>query len=47
MMVKKGQRIQDLIGLVHQLYDPALAEDWDNVGLQVGDPGAPLEKVLV
>lgn len=46
-MAKKGQRIQDLLGLLNQLYDPALAEDWDNVGLQVGDPGAPLEKVLV
>lgn len=46
-MAKKGQRIQDLIGLLNQLYDPALAEDWDNVGLQVGDPKASLEKVLV
>ena len=46
-MVKQGQRIQDLVGLVHKLYAPELAEDWDNVGLQVGDPGAPLERVMV
>lgn len=46
-MTKQRQRIQDLIGLVHKLYAPELAEDWDNVGLQVGDPGAPLERVLV
>lgn len=46
-MAKQAQRIQDLVGLVHQLYDPALAEEWDNVGLQVGDPGASLERVLV
>ncbi len=46
-MAKQGQRIQDLIGLVHKLYAPELAEDWDNVGLQVGDPGAPLERVMV
>ena len=46
-MAKQGQRIQDLVGLVHSLYAPDLAEDWDNVGLQVGDPGAPLERVLV
>lgn len=46
-MVKQGQRIQDLIGLVHKLYAPELAEDWDNVGLQVGDPGSPLDRVLV
>lgn len=46
-MAKQPQRIQDLIGLVHKLYAPELAEDWDNAGLQVGDPGAPLERVLV
>ena len=47
MMTNKGQRIQDLLGLIHSLYDPGLAEDWDNVGLQVGDPGAPLARVMV
>jgi dinuclear metal center YbgI/SA1388 family protein len=46
-MAKQVQRIQDLVGLIHKLYPPELAEDWDNVGLQVGDPGAPLERVLV
>ncbi len=46
-MAKQAQRIQDLVGLVHKLYAPDLAEDWDNVGLQVGDPGAPLERVMV
>lgn len=33
--------------MIHKLYAPELAEDWDNVGLQVGDPGAPLERVMV
>ena len=46
-MVKQGQRIHDLIGLIHKLYAPELAEDWDNVGLQVGDPGRPLDRVMV
>lgn len=46
-MAKQGQRIQDLVGLVHKLYAPELAEDWDNVGLQVGDPGASLTKAMV
>lgn len=46
-MAKSAQRIQDLVGLVHSLYAPELAEEWDNVGLQVGDPGAPLERVMV
>jgi len=46
-MARQKHRIQDLIGLVHKLYSPELAEDWDNVGLQVGDPGASLERVMV
>jgi dinuclear metal center YbgI/SA1388 family protein len=46
-MAKQKQRIQDLVGLIHKLYPPELAADWDNVGLQVGDPNAPLERVLV
>ncbi len=40
-------RIHDLVGLLNALYPPALAEGWDNVGLQVGDPNARLSKVLV
>jgi dinuclear metal center YbgI/SA1388 family protein len=40
-------RIQDLVGLVHTLFPPSLAEDWDNVGLQVGEATAELKKVLV
>lgn len=40
-------RIHDLVGLLNALYPPALAEGWDNVGLQVGDPNAQLSKVLV
>ena len=46
-MANKGLRIQDLLGLIHSLYDPGLAEDWDNVGLQVGDLTAPLMRVMV
>ncbi len=46
-MAKQRQRIHDLVGLVHKLYDPELAAEWDNVGLQVGDLAAPLDKVLV
>ena len=40
-------RIQDLVGLLNALYPPGLAEPWDNVGLQVGDPAAELRRVLV
>lgn len=40
-------RIQDLLGLLHRLYPPSLAEEWDNVGLQVGDPAAEVRRVAV
>lgn len=40
-------RIHDLVGLLNALYPPALAEGWDNVGLQVGDPRSQVSKVLV
>ncbi|OHB27974.1 MAG: Nif3-like dinuclear metal center hexameric protein [Desulfuromonadaceae bacterium GWC2_58_13] len=40
-------RIQDLVGLINALYPPSLAEDWDNVGLQVGDPTATVERLMV
>ncbi len=35
------------MGLLHALYPPHLAESWDNVGLQVGDPAAEVRGVLV
>lgn len=47
MKRRNPARIQDLIGLIHTNYPPSLAEDWDNVGLQVGDPAAPLDRVLI
>lgn len=47
MKKKKLFRIQDLIGVVNSLFPPSLAEEWDNVGLQVGDPSAEVTKVLV
>ncbi len=33
--------------MLHRLCPPGLAEDWDNVGLQVGDPGQSVNKILV
>ena len=46
-MKQRNVRIHDLVGLLNALYPPALAEGWDNVGLQVGDPRAQVSKVLV
>jgi dinuclear metal center YbgI/SA1388 family protein len=39
--------VQDVAGLINKLYPPWLAEEWDNVGLQVGDPTAAVQRVLV
>jgi dinuclear metal center YbgI/SA1388 family protein len=47
MKKERVARIQDLLGLVNALYPPTLAEEWDNVGLQAGDPSAEIKKVLV
>ncbi|PLX89085.1 MAG: Nif3-like dinuclear metal center hexameric protein [Desulfuromonas sp.] len=47
MSAKKTTRVNDILGLINGLYPPALAEDWDNVGLQVGDGRATVNRVLV
>jgi dinuclear metal center YbgI/SA1388 family protein len=46
-MKERIARIQDLTGLLHTLYPLHLAESWDNVGLQVGDPAGEVTRVLV
>ena len=40
-------KISDLIGIINKIAPPALAEEWDNVGLQVGDPSAEVLRVMV
>lgn len=40
-------RVGDWVALVHDRYPPRHAADWDSVGLQVGDPRWPVERVLV
>jgi dinuclear metal center YbgI/SA1388 family protein len=40
-------RLSDIISVIEQLAPPALAEDWDNCGLQVGEPGNEVGKLLV
>lgn len=47
MAKQKISRLADVVGLLNTLYSPTLAEDWDNVGLQVGDPSAVVERILV
>ena len=29
-------QVKDIVGELHTIYNPKLAEDWDNVGLLVG-----------
>lgn len=36
----------DVVDLLHGWYPPATADSWDAVGLVLGDPGAPVEKVM-
>jgi dinuclear metal center YbgI/SA1388 family protein len=40
-------RVSDWLELVHDRYPPSEAAGWDHVGLQVGDPAWPVERVLV
>ena len=39
--------VGDWLEVVHDRYPPQQAAGWDNVGLQVGDPAWPVERVLV
>ncbi len=39
--------VADWVELLHHRYPPEHAAEWDSVGLQVGDPGWPVERVLV
>jgi len=39
--------ISDLVLAMERIAPVALAESWDNVGLLVGDPKAPLHRVLL
>ncbi|MBW3658702.1 MAG: Nif3-like dinuclear metal center hexameric protein [Actinobacteria bacterium] len=41
------ETVGDWLGLVHELYPPAQAASWDAVGLHVGDPAWPVDRVLV
>ena len=40
-------KLSDLVGIINKIAPAGLAEDWDNVGLQVGDPAMEIERVLV
>lgn len=39
--------LREVVELVHRRYDPALADDWDRVGLVLGDPADRVGSVLL
>ncbi len=47
MAKAKTLKLTALVGLLNRLCPPGLAEEWDNVGLQLGDPDAEIARVLV
>src|SRR5690349_3695988 len=38
--------LADLVSLIHEWYPPATAEDWDAVGLVLGDPEQSVKRVM-
>lgn len=38
--------VRDIVALLDQRYPPALASDWDSVGLACGDPAASVTRIL-
>ncbi|WP_022925567.1 Nif3-like dinuclear metal center hexameric protein [Serinicoccus marinus] len=40
-------RLADVVSVLEQLYPPATAQSWDQVGLVAGDPEQPVRRVLL
>jgi len=40
-------KVSDVVGIINKFAPFATAEEWDNVGLQVGDSTAPAERIMV
>ncbi len=40
-------KLSDIVGIINKIAPPYLAEEWDNVGLQVGDPSSVIERIMV
>jgi len=39
--------VSDILAVLHRMAPPKLAESWDSIGLQIGDPAAEVRNVLV
>lgn len=42
-----GATVGQIVKIMDQLAPPWLAEEWDNVGLQIGDPRLPVRRIWV
>ena len=40
-------RVSDVVGIINKIAPFRYAEEWDNAGLQVGDPASPAGKIMV
>jgi len=40
-------KTSDILGIINKIAPASLAEAWDNPGLQVGDPGADVKRIMV
>ncbi len=40
-------KVSDIVGIINKVAPFAEAESWDNVGLQIGSPGAPVDQIMV
>lgn len=43
----KIPRTADIVGIINKIAPVALAETWDNPGLQIGDPAAEVTRIMV
>jgi dinuclear metal center YbgI/SA1388 family protein len=43
----KTPKVADIVGIINKIAPVALAEAWDNPGLQLGDPAAEVTRVMV
>jgi len=43
----KNVKLSDILGIINKMAPAVIAESWDNPGLQVGDPGVGIRRVMV
>lgn len=40
-------KLSELVGIINKIAPPQLAEQWDNSGLQLGDPNSEISRIMV